>query len=187
MVGTGNDYTHKPYFHLKCQRKASININLNRVTFPRHKQGLHTHTQTLFFFSFLFFDKLDDYDGEMIDEVDEVEEILSRMCPVVAQPSLSATTDQSSSFSASFDQPYLSASAGQPVSTSQLAQSPHLGVDPNITAEKEEATVLAYMTNTCGCQLHNNGPCSQQFTVDYVLQARMDAAELSKSELDICD
>ena len=121
----------------------------------------------------------------MIDEVDEVEEILSRMCPVVAQPSLSATTDQSSSFSASFDQPYLSASAGQPVSTSQLAQSPHLGVDPNITAEKEEATVLAYMTNTCGCQRHNNGPCSQQFTVDYILQARMDAAELSKSELDM--
>ena len=107
------------------------------------------------------------------------------MCPVVAQPSLSATTNQSSSLSAFIVQPYLSASADLPVSTSHLANSPLLEVDPNINAEKEEATVLAYMTNTYGCQRHSNGPCSQQFTIDYVLQARKDAAELSKSELDM--
>ncbi len=84
-----------------------------------------------------------------------------------------------------FVEPLLSASAGQPVSFSQLAHSPLLGVDPYITAEKKKATVLSYMTNTCGCQRHNNGPCFQQYTIDYVLHAIMDAAELSKCELDI--
>ena len=52
-------------------------------------------------------------------------------------------------------------------------------------AETEEERVKRFMEATCGCTLSRGGPCSQKFTTQDVLTVRMDALDLSHTELDM--
>ena len=72
-----------------------------------------------------------------------------------------------------------------------LSRLPELDADFDVVCEHstseelETKTIGEFMAMGCGCQRNNGQQCSQQFTSDYVREARLSCMELSRGELDM--
>ena len=50
---------------------------------------------------------------------------------------------------------------------------------------EENHCIQSFVSSTCGCAVHNDKPCSEQFTFDHYFEFRMQCKELTRVELDM--